>query len=300
MPHVVVGVDAGGTKTLAALAEDGELLRTFEGVAANPSSRGVEAAGETIAQTVLAALDGALPHAIFVGAAGARRASVAAEITQTLESRFPGAAVEVRDDAAIALRSAVPDGDGLVLIAGTGSVAYAERGEKRYHAGGYGYLVGDEGSGFAIGSAAIRLLLRAYDGRAPFDAFPEEIAAALEARDAMDVLARVYGSGQAVTAIASLARVVLDAANRGDRSANKIVQGAALELAELTKSLAKRAGLAESEAPIVFAGGMLGGNSMLSFLLETRLKNDLPAMPVLKGAVEPYRGAITLAQRLVK
>jgi N-acetylglucosamine kinase-like BadF-type ATPase len=300
MPRIIVGVDAGGSKTIAALAQDGELLRTREGLAANPSSRGVEAASGTLVETIVSALDGAQPHAIFVGAAGARRADVAESVKQTLESRFPQACVRVRDDACIALRAALPEGDGVVLIAGTGSVAYAERGGEHFHAGGYGYLVGDEGSGFAIGSAAIRQLLRAFDGRVPRDVFLDEVAAYLEVNEALDVLARVYGNPHAVTQIAGLARVVLDAANRGERSANKIVQNAALELSDLVKALIKRAGLTESEAPIVFAGGLLAANTLLSYLLETRLQNDLPRMPILKGAVEPYRGALILAEKLVQ
>jgi N-acetylglucosamine kinase-like BadF-type ATPase len=299
MPRIAVGVDAGGSKTVAAIAQDGQFIRAFEGIAANASSRGVEAASETIADTITGALDGAHPHAIFVGAAGARRSSVAGAIKETLCARFPGASIAVSDDARIALRSAVPEGDGVVLIAGTGSVAYAEHAGKSFTCGGYGYLVGDEGSGFAMGSAAVRLLLRVLDGRAPRDAFVDEIAAQLQAENEIDVLARVYGNPHAVSHIAALARVILDAANRGERSANKIVQNAALELSDLIKSIVKRAELSESEAPIVFAGGLLSNNTLLSFLLETRLKNDLPRMPILKGAHEPFRGALALAEKLV-
>jgi glucosamine kinase len=299
MPRIVVGVDAGGTSTLAAVAEDGRLLRTRESEAANASSRGVEAASATIAQTITAALDGGIPAAVFVGAAGAGRAEIAHSIEETLASRFPGARVAVRDDACIALRAAVPQGDGLVLIAGTGSVAYAEHDGAGYRAGGYGYLLGDEGSGFAMGSAAIRLLLRAFDERGPKDEFTQEIAARLEAQTAMEVLGRVYGNPHAVALIASLAPVVLDAANRGDRTAAKIVQTAAHELAEMVRTLAKRAGLIDSEAPIVFAGGLLRDNSMLTYLLETRLRNELPAMPILKGDIEPYLGALAEAEKLL-
>ncbi len=300
MPRIVVGVDAGGTSTLAAFAQDGRLVRTHEGIAANASSCGVEAASNTIAQTITEALDGAIPAAIFVGAAGAAREEIAQSIKEALESRFPGARVAVRDDASIALRAVVPSGDGLVLIAGTGSFAYAEHAGIAYRAGGYGYLIGDEGSGFAIGSSAVRLLLRAYDERAPRDAFVEELAARLDVRSAMDVVARVYGNPRAVTLIASLAQVVLEAANAGDRTANKIVQTAALELSEMTKSLAKRAGLAQTNAPIVFAGGLLRTNSLLTYLLETRLKNELPSMPIHKEDIEPYIGAIAEAEKLLQ
>lgn len=300
MPRIAVGVDAGGTSTVAALVQDGRLIRTHQGSAANPSSRGIEAASNTIAQTITAALDGAIPQAIFVGAAGAGREQVAQSIEESLQSRFPGAQITVRDDACIALRAAVPTGDGLVLIAGTGSAAYAEHEGVGYRAGGYGYLLGDEGSGFAIGSAAIRLLLRSFDERAPRDDFTQEIAARLEAQSAMDVLAHVYGNPHAVTFIAALAPAVLEAGGRGDRSANKILQTAALELAETVRTLAKRSKLAGTQAPIVFAGGLLRGNSLLTYLLETRLRNELPSMPILKDEVEPYVGAIAEAQRLLQ
>jgi glucosamine kinase len=299
MPRIVVGVDAGGTSTIAALAQDGHLIRTHEGGAANASSRGVEAASDTIAQTITAALDGGIPAAIFVGAAGAGREEIAQLIQETLTSRFPGARIAVRDDACIALRSAVPSGDGLVLIAGTGSVAYAEHDGVAFRAGGYGYLLGDEGSGFAIGSAAVRLLLRAYDERGPFTQLAHDIAAGLQAQSAMDVLARVYGNQQAVALIASLATIVMEAANRGERSANKIVQNAALELAQTVTVLAKRSGLAQTEAPVVFSGGLLRENTLLTYLLETHLRNEVPSMPIYKGDVAPYVGALAQAQALL-
>ena len=298
MPRIVVGVDAGGSSTLAAVAQDGELVRTHEGRSGNPTARGVERASQNIAETIIAALDGAIPAAIFVGAAGAGREDVAREIEEALQSRFPGARVAVRDDASIALRAAVGQGDGLVLIAGTGSVAYAEHDGTPYRAGGYGYLLGDEGSGFAIGSAAIRLLLRAFDGRAPRDAFTESIAALLRTQSANDVLATVYGDPNAVAFIASLAPAVLQAANQGDRSANRIIQNAALELAETVRTLAKRAQIDTSEAPIVLAGGLLQENSLLSFLIETRLRNELPSMPVLKSQAQPFLGALAEADKL--
>lgn len=299
MSRVTVGVDAGGTSTVAAFARDGVLVRTASGEASNPSSRGVGPAARTIAQTIEAGLEGARPDAIFVGAAGAGRESVARDIEAALRERFSGASVRVCDDAYIALRAVVPAGDGLVLIAGTGSIAYAERAGRGYRAGGYGYLFGDDGSGFAIGSAAIKLLLRSYEGRAARDAFLETLERELGACSTLDVLQCVYGDPHPVMRVAALAPLVVAAAGSGERAASRIVQTAAHEAAELVKALAKRAELAGTEAPIVFAGGLLQSNSMLSYLLETRLRNDLPTMPIHKGAVEPHLGALAAAERLL-
>lgn len=298
MPRVIVGVDAGGTTTVVAVEQDGELLRTHAGPGANASSRGAEPASAVVAQMIVAALDGALPHSIFVGAAGAAREDVARTLRGTLESRFPGTVVGVRDDAYIALRASVPEGDGAVLISGTGSIAYAQHGDAEFRSGGHGYLLGDEGSGFSIGSAALRLLLRVFDERAPSEPFTDALAAHLGASDALGVTMRVYGAENSVAAVASVAPVVLEFANQGDRSANKIVQAAALELSDMAKSIVKRAQLAQTGAPLVLAGSLLANNSLLTYLLEMRLKNDLPEMPVFKADAQPFSGALAAARRL--
>lgn len=298
MPRVTVGVDAGGTSTVAALALDGAFVRAIDGPAANASSAGIESASETIAETVLSALDGAQPHALFVGAAGAGRADVADRIRETLQGRFPATKIAVRDDAYIALRAAVPSGDGVVLIAGTGSIAYAEHDGESFRAGGYGYLIGDEGSGFSIGANAVKLLMRNYDGRVPRDAFIDEVESALGASGPFDVLSNIYGSERPVRELAALAALTIDAANRGERSANKIVQAAALELSDLVKTVIKRAQLQGSTVPVVFAGGLLRQNSLLTYLLETRLSNDFPQMPIRKDDVEAYTGALSAAEAL--
>ncbi|HEY8314521.1 MAG TPA: BadF/BadG/BcrA/BcrD ATPase family protein [Candidatus Baltobacteraceae bacterium] len=299
MPSVTVGVDAGGTSTIAALARNGAFVRTHSGPAANASSRGVEAASQTIAATILSVLDGASPDAIAVGAAGAGRDDVARAIESSLRSRFALAKITVRDDASIALRAAVSDGDGVALIAGTGSIGYAERAGTPFRSGGFGYLLGDEGSGFSIGQAAVKTLLRAYDGRVPRDAFVVAVERALDVSDAPGALARMYGDVNPVTAIASLAPLVLDAANAGERAPTKIVQTAALELGDLVKAVVRKADLNGAAVPIAFAGGLLRRNSILTYLLETRLQNDYPHMPIRKDAVEPYAGALRAAEHLL-
>jgi N-acetylglucosamine kinase-like BadF-type ATPase len=278
---------------------DRECKGVWYGEAANATVGGPERAAAAIARTIESALDGALPNAIFVGAAGAGRDSVAESLRDLLGSRFAGARVEVRDDAYIALRAAVPAGDGTVLMAGTGSIAFAEKDGRGFRAGGYGYLLGDAGSGFGIGAAAIAWLLSAYDGRKPRDAFVEELQAALEVRSLHETLQKFYGAEAPVRAIAAVAPLVLDLASRGDRSASKIVQSAAAELTELVKAAIKSADLAGSTAPIAFAGGLLRASSLLTYLIETRLLNDFPDMPILKDTPESYTGALSAAERLL-
>lgn len=300
MPRIAVGVDAGGSKIAVVHSVDGETARVECYDAASPSLRGPEAAADAIATAIEAATDGAKPHAIFVGAAGAGRDDIASPITAALESRFAGARVEVRDDAYIALRAAVPQGDGVVLIAGTGSIAYAQRGDESFRSGGYGYLIGDDGSGFAIGASGIKHLCKVYDGRVPRDGLADMLEGRFEVARLTDMLERVYRSTSAVTTAASAAPIVLEMAQAGERSATRIVQTAALELFELLKGAIKRSGLVGSDAPIALAGGLLGTNSLLTFLLETRLLNEYPSMPLRKEPPSPCLGALAEAQRLLQ
>ncbi len=298
MPRITVGVDAGGTETVAAFAKDGAAVRIHRGPAANATSVGAAEAARRMLETIVELLDATAPNAIFVGAAGAGRASTAAAIAEHLRKRFPDAVVKVADDACIALRAAVPQGDGAALIAGTGVIAYAEREGTAYRAGGYGHLFGDEGSAFAIGSAAIKSCLRVFDGRARPDELSDAAAKRLGAQSTADVLGAIYADKNPAAAVASFAPLVLELANGGQRSAQKIVQGAALELSELAKTIVARAEL-PAQAPLAFAGGLLRQNSLLTYLLETRLQNELPATPIVRSAVEPCFGALAAAGKLL-
>jgi glucosamine kinase len=299
MPQIAVGVDAGGTKTAVVYSVDGETVRVDTHDAVSASVKGTEAAADAIARAIESTTDGAIPHAIFVGAAGAGREDVADGIRTALQSRFGTAKVDVRDDAYIAMRAAIPQGDGVVLIAGTGSIAYAQAGGEGYRCGGYGYLIGDDGSGFAIGAAAVKHLLKAYDGRVARDAFVEAIESHLGVQTLTDVLERVYRSTKPVGTIAGVAPLVLQMAQSSERVATKIVQTAALELFDLLKSVIKRADLIGSDAPIAFAGGLLTANSLLTYLLEMRVLNEFTSMPIRKDNPEPCVGALAEAQRLL-
>jgi N-acetylglucosamine kinase-like BadF-type ATPase len=300
MPAIAVGVDAGGSKTAVVHAVDAAVSNIEICDGANASQRGAEGAASIIADAVQSSLQGAIPHAIFVGAAGAGRREVRDAIEGALRSRYASARIEVRDDAYIALRASVPQGDGIVVIAGTGSIAYAQRGDEGYRCGGYGYLLGDDGSGFAIGSSGIAHVLRSYDARVPRDELVAALEAHLGARDREGVLQAVYRSSHPAGVVAAAARVVIDVAQNGERSATKIVQGAALALGDLVKSVIRRAGLTGVAAPIVLAGGMLASNSLLTYLLETRLLNEHPAMPISKDSAQPCLGALSEAQRLLQ
>ena len=180
----VVGVDAGGSKTAAALAAGGVIVRSAFGPGANPTAIGIEGAANAILRTVRDVAGGEPIAAIYVGAAGAGNPRVARELESLIAAGFPRAFVRVGDDAQIALRAAIPSGPGIVIIAGTGSIALASDVHDALHrAGGLGYLLGDEGSAGWIGLEAVRLLGRVYDGRVRDEETAKLVARHLHAPD---------------------------------------------------------------------------------------------------------------------
>jgi glucosamine kinase len=297
---ICVGVDAGGTATVAAMSDGGGIVRESRGDAANATTAGVDAAADVMIRTVRAVLEGSAVDAVHVGAAGAGRAAVAAELRARIEHAFPAARVTLGDDAPIALRAALDEGDGAVLVAGTGSVAYAERGTETRRVGGLGFLAGDEGSAYWIGWQAVKLYGRVLDGRASRDETTDLVARALDAPDRDRYLDALYGAPLAPSAIAALAPIIIAFAGKGNRAATKIVQAASLELADLVKAVLRAAGLLEESPPVVLAGGLFRENSLLTFLVETRLQGDVPGIRVLKGGAEPVLGALRCAERSLR
>jgi N-acetylglucosamine kinase-like BadF-type ATPase len=259
---VDVGVDAGGSRTIA-VAGIGDARNRVETAAANPTSVGMDAAAATIGDAIVAALRSEQPRSIVVGCAGAARSEIAGALRDALQHRFANARIQVIDDARLALYAAEVRERGVVLIAGTGSSAYGENAGRSSRCGGGGYAIGDEGSGYAIGSAGLRLALP-------------------------------YGDASPVSAIAGVAPAILRCADDGERSALTIVQAAARDLFDLVRAVV-RAIDAGDETPLVLHGGLLRTPSTLTYLLETRLGNELPQLHTLRAAHSAHEGALRMA-----
>jgi len=299
---IAIGIDAGGSGTRALLSKGGARHAELAGGPANASAVGAAVAARTIADLVQAIAGGEAPDAIVAGAAGAGRPSVADMIARALRERFPQARISVGDDAWLALRAAIPRGPGIVLIAGTGSIAYAENPARenpsRARVGGAGYLLGDEGSAFAIGMAAVRLYVRVLDGRAQRDETTDLVARELAAPDRDALVAAIYDEPLIPARLAALAPSIVAFAGKGNRAATKIVQGAAQELADLVRAAARETGLTDQNPRIALAGGLFAENSLLSFLVETRINGDLPGAEIVRGGDPPVAGALRIAEEL--
>ena len=295
--RIAIGIDGGGTATVAALSRDRTYVASAYGGPANASSLGSAAAAAAIVDTALEVAAGAAVNAAFVALAGAGRAPVRRAVTEAMRAAFPDATLAVEDDLRVALRAGAASGPAVVVLAGTGSVAYAEHGERHARIGGAGYLAGDDGSAFALGLAVVRRLARVYDGRENGDETTDAVATALVAPDRATLLEALYGEPLDVARIAALAPAVIAAADRGNRVATKLVQSAAQELGDLARAAARAVELPEFPV-VVFAGGLLRENTLLSFLLEQRVTNELPGAQIVRVRDEPARTALRFAEAL--
>lgn len=259
-----VGVDGGGTGTRVLIldteAESGLVRR---GEASNPLSVGWEASCGRIVALISAGLAGlqAAPEqvrAVCAALAGLGRPADAARMRDLLQQHLPTAHIAAVSDAQAALTAGTRGGPGIVLIAGTGTIALGEDIHGRVErAGGLGYLIGDEGSGFEIGRDGLRAAVQAHEGRGPATALWEVAQSVFDIVQPTDLVPAVYNSSHPVGLIASFAREVVAAASR-DAVAAGIVETAIGQHAGLVESLCRRLTFAGPPA-VVLAGGLYEG-----------------------------------------
>src|SRR5262245_51738831 len=193
----VLGIDAGGTKTVGLLAdEDGQVLAEARGGGANLQTHG-ELEVEKVFDQLMETLARERPiAAVCLGIAGVDRPADEAVIRDILRRLGHRERARVVNDAVIALAAGAPDGVGVVVLAGTGSIAYGADGRGHTaRAGGYGFLLADEGSGYWLGHQALRAVVRSLDGRGPATALVEITFAELGIASVDDLIPRVYEKG---------------------------------------------------------------------------------------------------------
>ena len=292
----VIGIDAGGTRTTCLLADasTGAVLAEARGPGANLQSHGAEAVRAVLDGLISRVLAGAPdPAVICLGMAGVDRPVDVTAVRDLMAHRLPGARCVVVSDALIALEAGLPGEAGVVIIAGTGSIAYGRNRDARAaRAGGWGYVLGDEGSGYWLGRHALRAVVRASDGRGPETALTTRVLEHYGATRAQDLIRQIAGSANP-SAIAELARVVAIAAEAGDPVAHLLVKSAAQELAGAAVAVVQR--LALPEPTVLLAGGTLLGVDLLQRAVVADLARRWPSATPVRLAVEPALGAVRFA-----
>jgi N-acetylglucosamine kinase-like BadF-type ATPase len=295
----VLGIDAGGTKTVCFLADDrGDVLAEARATGANlqvMGELGVEKTLHRVMEETIGDRDIRL-EAICLGIAGVDRPKDAHAVTEIMRRIGQKARTVVVNDALIALVAGAGEQAGVVVVAGTGSIAYGRDGKGHAaRAGGWGYLLGDEGGGFWIGRAALSAVVRQFDQRGPATLLTDLVLKQMQLSSPAELIHAIYDHGLQRHAIAALAAVVQRAAETGDAVARDILERAASELAVAAASVVTRLGMRGDVFPTVLAGGIFQGIPSLATALTTRLAEVAPRSEVRRLDVEPARGAVTLA-----
>lgn len=299
MSRRIIGVDAGGTKTVGLLAEeDGTVLRQSRGGGANLVAHGELAVEKSLYQIFEALdVDGQVA-AICLGIAGVDRDEDKALLHAMLRRLgFRHQRVEIVNDAYIALVAGAPEGSGIVLVAGTGSIAYGvDREGKTARSGGWGYLLGDEGSAFWLGHAAVRQGIRSADGRGPRTTLYDRICKEVGVDHPSGLVKWFYDQELSRYRVAQLAGLVQTAADEGDEQARALLDQAAQHLARAARAVARQLTFNEPYS-LVLSGGAFKACPSLCPRVEASL--DLPLAEVVRLEAEPATGAVRLAQRLL-
>jgi len=296
---IAIGIDAGGTKTLGVLVDMGgrEVARAG-GPGANPWSSGRGVARRALAAVIEPLLEGAGVRAVCVGSAGIGREDGQTAAEEDLRSIVPaGVAIRVCTDAVAALGAGNGERPAMVVIAGTGSIVYGERADRSsIRIGGHGALIGDPGSGAAVGLAALRHTARALDRDVPRGALTDAIALRLGLRRSSELLERIGWPSLDVALVASLAPLVAQAAQRGDSAADRII---ASEADALAADAGYVAALVRSDAPLVamFVGSIFGAFRAIRDRVADSLRET--GSIALHENVEPAMGAARLALELI-
>lgn len=302
----IAGIDGGGTKTVIALgapigrerstgpvriAQPCNLASDFEGaLAAIGEAIDVSFAAAGEQRTRLAAL--------VVAAAGSGEAATRARAADRLRAAGVAERIAIVHDAAPLLVAATRDAVGIVLISGTGSFCFGRDATGlAARAGGLGALLGDDGSAYELGRAALKAAARAADGRAAKLALVRAVFDAVGSSEARAIV-RFSFDHSAPARIAELAPLVLAAADEGDPIAEKLVARAASELALMAKTVARRLSFGTAPVPLVLAGGVFDHSAGLRRRVVAALQEMGVATAVLPSG-EAAVGALTLARNLL-
>ncbi len=288
--HLVLGLDIGGTHTRARLVRGDQVLGEAKTASASLTAAGRERAAAALQDVVdQLQLAPAGLDAVCVGTAGSGTPAARSFLVERLGPLTRSGEVVIVNDVRLVLATA-DLAEGVAVVAGTGSNCVGVVAGRESTAGGWGYLLGDEGSGYWVVREAVRELLRRADRDLPAAALGADLLAAVDCADTRALLERFY-EAPAPGTWARHARDVLDCA---DPFAQVVLAAAARALARLVDTCADRLD-GPPDLPVALAGGLLAGHDGLAAATTAELGRLRPRAPVVRVTDEPIVGAIRLA-----
>ncbi|MHC9540296.1 MAG: N-acetylglucosamine kinase [Vulcanimicrobiota bacterium] len=300
--RVYIGIDGGGTKTRSVMiASEGILLVDMITQGSNLNHYGWERFQE-IMKELFSSLQARMPPeasaaAVYCGLAGVDRPRVWEKVYEFIQEQWPGTMIGLGHDAMPALMCASGKLEGVVLIGGTGAFAFGiNEAGKMGRVGGWGYLLGDEGSGYDIGRRALQSVMRCYDYRGPDTLLVKKVLEKYKIPSLDELIPIVYHKDFSRNTIAGVARLVFEAAEEEDEISRQLLTQAADELYGLVDVLLKRLRFPEEQRiSVVLTGGLFHEGSPLVGMIRRRLHDRAEVMRI---AHPPVMGSVILAQQL--
>jgi glucosamine kinase len=296
---IFLGIDAGGSKTTCVVGDENAVLASATAGGSNltrvPEAEARTALHDSIRRACAEAhVAPGQVERVCVGMAGGARPRVSEQARRLVAEIITGQ-IEVVGDMVIALHAAFEDDVGVVVIAGTGSIAYGRtKAGRTARAGGWGFAISDEGSGQWIGRTAVSAVLRAYDVGESSPLLPS-ISRAWGV-ESMEDLVRAANATPPPDFFA-LFRQVLAAADAGDALARTVLAQAGTELAGLARIVIARVFPDAGSVPVAMVGGVFRNSQLVRQVFYNRLRSEYPKAVVGAAVVDPVKGALELARK---
>ena len=295
MKKYLVGIDGGGSNTKLILTDfDLNILEKSSGGASNFLKIGFEKAVQNVTDLVEPYFkkydESSL--ALVIGTSGAGRESDANNFEKLLLECVPSINnIRVVSDAAITLKGAFENSDGAILIAGTGSILYYKIGNDVKRIGGYGRLIGDEGSGYSLGRRGINAISKMLDGRLEEQPLMKLAKTRLKINSTNELINKIYKDN---FDIASFAEVVISSAGNGDQFSQSLIDAETDELIVHLKTMIIFNKL--SKIDLVFSGGLVSSENLYRSVLCEKIATQVPQISIVEPKFSPEFGAVLIAK----
>ncbi len=302
----VLGLDGGGTKTFLRLAGlDKEVILEMEGGPSNICSCGVDTAEYNLTQLIRRARSSAPPNveiiSACIGSAGILTDQDALFFKKIIAKAAGTSKVLAKDDSVTALYANLEDEPGISLTSGTGSIC---RGKNRLgeiaRVGGWGHIFSDEGSAYSMAVSALRRCLWSVDGRAPKTMLLDMIMEELGCDSAEKLTSVLYSDGRGKQPIAALSPLIDEAARRGDRAADEILEEASGELANMVLAAVRRLNMADETFCVYLSGSVLLKSEEMRNRFTKIITKACPHVSVMPSVRDAAWGAVHLAIREIQ
>lgn len=302
----IIGIDGGGTKTDCSVSDlDGNILFETKGAPSNFLIEGIEKVSGIILDLINRCkeklkFDYSDIEIILIGTAGAGRISDAERLKGSFVDLSKNKGIDfknfiVESDARIALEGAFSGLPGAILITGTGSIMLGKDIDGNiYRIGGFGRYIGDEGSGFSIGRKGLNAVSKQFDGRGNFTLISEYLEDKFKINSAEKLITEVYKNN---FDIASIALLIITAAENNDEAAIKILEGEISEILKFIPVMRQQLNLTEFRLSLI--GSLINKENFYSKKLKEKIMNDFPDIKIQPPQNPPATGAILMAKRII-